>query len=143
LGNGARTGRGGSRGSGWSSSGGRRSRGRSLAGRSSSRLRLLFHGINVVVDLLGVLVVAEDISLNGLGGIVSLILRLQGSLGHDTKGVGRTNFHNSLSGPLTEEHILGLNPSNGRSKLVCEQLNEQRVSELLLDFGTHFGGIRS
>lgn len=58
---------------------GSRSRGSSSTARGSggfgSGFWLFFHGVDIIVDLLGVLVVAEDLTLYGGGGVVCLVLR--------------------------------------------------------------------
>lgn len=61
----------------------------------------------------------------------------QRALGHDTECVCGANLDDALCGVLAENDILRLNPPHGRGELICKQLNEQRVRELLLDLGTH------
>ena len=123
---------------GGSSSGGRGStRGARLRGSS---LGLLLDGVDIVVDLLGVLVVAEDLTLNRLGGIVGLVLGSQSALGHHAERLCGADFDDALGHLLSEEDILRLNPPHGRGELVCEELDEERVGELLLDLGAHVCG---
>ncbi|TFA99245.1 hypothetical protein CCMA1212_009011 [Trichoderma ghanense] len=82
----------------------------------------------------------EDLSLDRFCGIVGLVLGGQCALGHDSKGVCGADFDDALGVSLCQEDILGLNPPHGRGELVCQKLDEERVGELLLDFGTHDGG---
>jgi hypothetical protein len=77
--------------------------------------------------------------LDGPRGVVCFVLCGQSALGHHAEGVCGTDLDDALSGLLAEDDILCLDPSHGRGELVCQQLNEQRVCELLLDFGTHVG----
>ena len=69
-----------------------------------------------------------------------LVLGGECALRHDAEGVGRANLDDALRRLLAEHDILRLDPPHGRGELVCEQLDEQRVRELLLDLGTHGGG---
>lgn len=64
----------------------------------------------------------------------------QRALCHYAERVCGANFDDALCGVFAENDILRLNPPHGRGELVCKQLNEQRVRELLLDLGTHGGG---
>jgi hypothetical protein len=102
-------------------------------------LGLLFDGVDVVVDVFGVLVVAQNLPLHRQGGVVCFVLGGQRPLRHDAERVCGANLDDALRRLLAEHDILRLNPPHGRGKLVCKQLNEQRVRELLLDFGTHGG----
>lgn len=61
----------------------------------------------------------------------------EGALGHDAQCVCGANFDDALRRLLAEDDILRLNPPHGGGELVCEQLDEQRVRQLLLDLGTH------
>jgi hypothetical protein len=69
--------------------------------------------------------------------VVCFVFGSECAFSHDTKGIGGTNFDDALRRLLAEDDILRLNPPDGRGELICEQLNEQRVRELLLDLGTH------
>lgn len=121
------------------SGGGRRSLGTRGLG-SGLRLGFLLNRVDVVIDLLRILVVAEDLALDGLGGIVGFILGGQGALRHYTEGLGRADLDDALGGLLGEEDILRLNPPDGRGELVGKKLDQEGMGEFLFDFGTHFGG---
>lgn len=71
------------------------------------------------------------------------VLGGQRPLRHDPQRVCGADFDDALRRLLAEDDILRLDPPHGRGELVCQQLNEQRVRELLLDFGTHGGGRRA
>ena len=60
-------------------------------------------------------------------------------LGHDTKGICGADFDNAFCGVLAEDDILCLDPPHGRGELVCEELDEERVGELLLHLWPHGG----
>lgn len=78
--------------------------------------------------------------MNGQSGIVRFVFGGQGPLGHHTESVGRTNLDNPLGLVLAQDDILGFNPSHRRGELICQELDEEGMGELLLDFGTHDGG---
>lgn len=122
------------------SSGGSSSRGGTRGARLGGGLGLLLDGVDIIVDLLGVLVVAEDLALNRLGGVVGLVLGSQSALGHHAERLCGADLDDALGHLLSEEDILGLDPPHGRGELVCEELDEERVGELLLDLGAHACG---
>jgi hypothetical protein len=89
----------------------------------------------VIVDLLRMFCV----TVNRVGAadriIRCLVLRLQGPSSHTSKGGSRSKLDESLEVVLREQQVLRLDPSHGGSKLVSEQLDKNRVREILALLG--------
>ena len=81
---------------------------------------LVFDRVYIVVDVFGILVVAQNLALDRQSGVVCLVLGGQCALGHDAQGVGGADFHDTLRRLLAEDDILRLNPPDGRGELVCQ-----------------------
>jgi len=110
-------------------------------GCGCSGLWLVLNWVFVVVDFLCVFVVAENLPLDRLGGVVCFVFGGKRSLRHDAQRVGRANLDNSFCGLLREEDILGFDPSHRGGKLVSKKLDKERMCELLLNFGAHDGDV--
>ena len=58
-------------------------------------------------------------------------LGLGGSHPNASKGWARTKFNQTLEFVASEEQALRFNPAHGRSELVCKELDEDGVGDLL------------
>src|SRR3569833_928153 len=84
----------------------------------SRRLGLVFDGVDVVVFLFRVLIVAEDLALHRLRSIVCLILGGQRLPVYDAESVSRTDLDDALGRLVGEEDVLCFDPSYGGGELV-------------------------
>ena len=95
---------------------------------SSFCLRLV---LKLIVDLLRVLGMAVDDPTVGNGVILGLELGLEGARGHARQRGRGADLDEPFKAVVVEKEVLGLDPPNRRSELVCEELNEDDVRELL------------